>query len=394
MEFNFDKTTNEFLKTLILCAREQNIEIFFVGGIVRDNVLNIQNDEIKDIDLIVAHDAIKFAKTLEKKSSQIKIKSIHKDFSTVKIKYKNKCYDLASTRSETYPYSGCLPKVTDIGVDIKKDSTRRDFTINSLYCKLDIKNNKITYKLIDLDNIKGQKDIKSKTLRVLHDKSYIDDPTRIIRGLGFKYRFGFDFSEHDKELIEQYYNIINDDMRQNQSKDRILSVFKKVFDNEKQDKIFNEIIKKKYYKILYNDELNVDFKKINNIIKMFDLDDDNCPKSEQKAEFYYNIIKNEEIEKHDFGLLIEIEKFFSKLKKSQIAYYYYKTEDKSALDYSKLKKIELFISAKTLLEEGYAQGKIIGEILNDLLKEKFNNPKTLSTKEKELCWVRKNYPVI
>ena len=52
-------------------------------------------------------------------------------------------------------------------------------------------------------------DINKKVLKVLHDKSYIDDPTRIIRGLGFKYRFNFDFSSHDKKLIKEYLKNIN-----------------------------------------------------------------------------------------------------------------------------------------------------------------------------------------
>ena len=175
MEFKFDKRIENFLKIILKNAQKIGLRVFFVGGIVRDNILNIKTS---DIDILVLGNAIEFAKKLP---DEIKIASFHKDFCTVKVEYDNLQIDIASSRTELYPYSGCLPVLDSVGVSLEDDVLRRDFTVNSLYCELKLVNNVITYELIDLIN--GLADIKNKTLKVLHKKSYIDDPTRILRGL-------------------------------------------------------------------------------------------------------------------------------------------------------------------------------------------------------------------
>ena len=154
MKLNFDNEIENLLKLITKNAQEQNLRVFFVGGVVRDYFLNLEN---KDLDLILEGNAIDFSSKLP---PEIKIKSIHKDFATVKLQYKNSQIDLASTRVEKYPFYSCLPSVVRVGVDIKKDVARRDFTANSLYLELSIKNNEICYKLIDL--VDGVNDINKK----------------------------------------------------------------------------------------------------------------------------------------------------------------------------------------------------------------------------------------
>ena len=231
MNFQFDKKTNNFIKIILKNALSQQIRVFFVGGIVRDKLLNMPT---LDIDLLILGNAIEFSKTLPK---EIKIKSFHEDFCTVKLQYEDIEIDIASSRVESYPFSGCLPVVEEIGVKLEKDVLRRDFAINSLYCELGLFEDKISYKLIDL--VHGLDDIKEKKLRVLHNNSYIDDPTRIIRGLGFKYRFGFDFSCYDKELIEKYFQNVT---YSNMSIDRNKKVIKQVLNSSFQQEIFKELV--------------------------------------------------------------------------------------------------------------------------------------------------------
>ncbi len=371
MNFKFSKTTEDFLKIITKIAQTYNVRVFFVGGIVRDYYLK---KETVDIDLILEGDAIKFSKNLP---SEISIKSIHKDFVTVKLSYKEIDIDLASTRIEEYPFCGCLPKVTKIGVKIEDDTKRRDFSINSLYCEISVKDDELEYKIVDL--VDGINDIKTKTLRVLHNNSYIDDPTRIFRGLNFKYRFGFDFSNEDLKLIKTSLKNIN---LKNASTDRITEVFKKTLKSEFQDEIFRELIEKKYYKILFKSEIEVDFENIKKIISKFDLNKD------EKAEFYLKIFKDN-IELPAFLNEIDEYKYYLKLQNWQRAYIFYKTKNENVFIYPNIK---IFLTGKKLLELNYPKGKIIGEILDTILLEKLKNKNAFLNIQDEINWTQKHFP--
>lgn len=375
MKFNLDKKTIEFLKIILKNALEQNIRVFFVGGIVRDCLLK---SPIKDIDLIIEGNAIDFCENIK---DEIVIKSKHLDFATVKVEYKNLEIDIASTRKESYPFSGCLPKVLNVGVPIEQDVLRRDFSVNSLYCELKLINDKIEYHLIDL--VGGFEDIKLKQLKVLHNSSYIDDPTRIIRGVNFKNRFNFEFSEMDKKLINSY---LSDISYENRSEDRILDVFKMILSSEFKIDNFKEIVSKKYYKIL-NSTLNIpEFEIIQKNAKFFDLTYD------EFDEYFLNILCDKECLKFVFENKLQIYKTFKKFNNSKLAYYYLKTNDENVISYLKIKNIELNINGKTLVNLGYKQGKIYSEIMDELLLFKINNNKIL-TMEDEIEWVKTNYPI-
>ena len=373
MKFNFSKETEEFLKIIAKTAQTNNVRVFFVGGIVRDYFLNILNN---DIDIIVEGNAIELSK---KFPSEIVIKSVHGDFGTVKIEYKGTDIDIASTRTENYPNSACLPVIQDLGVNIKQDYIRRDFTVNSLYSEIILDNDVLKYELIDLAN--GVSDIKNKVLRVLHNNSYTDDPTRILRGLNFKHRFGFDFSENDKILINKYINSVNLD--DNASTDRIKEVFRIVLSNKYQAEIFKEIIDNKYYKILLNNDLSVDLTLIDNTLKEFDL---NC---EQKSYFYLNILLSKEIIMPEFKDKISKYKFYSSLNPLQQATLYYKTQDKDLISFS---NININIKGKDLINLNYKEGKTIGEILDAILAAKLDNPSIFSDLSDEINWVKKRFP--
>ena len=375
MNFKFNNKIEKFLKLITKNAQEQNLRVFFVGGIVRDKILNIPTF---DVDLLLLGNAIEFSKTLP---SQIKIKSIHEDFCTVKLQLDELEIDLASSRSESYPYSGCLPIVDEIGVTIEKDALRRDFTINSLYCELKLKNNDLFYTLADY--VDGLKDLENKTLKVLHNKSYIDDPTRIIRGLGFKYRFNFDFSEYDKELINQYLKNID---YSKMSHDRNLKVFKKVLDSKFQSEIFKEIVENKYYKIINKNDISIDFNLADKIFNIF------CIDMVSMSELYLKILLNEEVTSFGTLSLLETYKIFSKMQEIDLAYYFYKTKDESVLKFLSIKDIKLQVNGRDLINSGYKQGKIFSAIFDDLLSKKLENPSLFKNKKDELTWILKNYP--
>lgn len=372
MKFNFSKETEEFLKIITKTAQANNVRVFFVGGIVRDNLLNIVNN---DIDIIVEGNAIELSK---KFPSEIIIKSVHGDFGTVKIEYKGINIDIASTRTEKYPYSGCLPEIIELGVDIERDVKRRDFTVNALYSEITLIGNKLNYKLIDLTD--GVSDIKNKILRVLHKKSYIDDPTRILRGLNFKYRFGFDFSDVDKILISEYMKSIN---LENASKDRIKDVFQIVLSNKYQDEIFREIINNKYYKIISNSDLSVDFALLNKTLAGIDLN------IEEKSCLYSDILFSKEILLPEFKDKISKYKFYSNLNSVQKALLFYKTQDSDIILYTNIK---INLKGKDLINLNYKEGKTIGEILDAILTAKLDNPSIFSDLSDEINWVKNRFP--
>lgn len=154
--------------------------LYLVGGFVRDLILGVKN---LDLDFVVEADGIKFAQIL---TQRLKAKMIsHRRFGTATIilEHRNKI-DIASARSETYPKPASLPQVS-LG-SIKDDLKRRDFTINAMAINLSRKN---FGKLIDFFG--GESDLRYKRIRILHNLSFIDDPTRILRAIRFETRYNF-----------------------------------------------------------------------------------------------------------------------------------------------------------------------------------------------------------
>lgn len=188
--------------------KDQNL--YCIGGVVRDEILGLPSF---DIDLTYNGDAIKFAKNLP----NAEILQINEPFGTVRIKLDGKEIDIASTRNETYPQKGHLPVVNKIGCSLKEDVLRRDFTINAMA------KSTLTGEIIDYTG--GLNDIKTKTLRVLHDNSFIDDPTRILRMLKFAVRFGFEPDEHTQKLQNEYLSNINYDMSYKRLKKELMETF-------------------------------------------------------------------------------------------------------------------------------------------------------------------------
>ena len=164
----------------------QDKNLYYIGGIVRDEIMGISNI---DVDLTYEGNALEFSK-------KFNVIKVNPDFGTVRILYEGKEVDIASTRTETYPKRGHLPKVDKIGCPLSEDLKRRDFSINAIA--------KRTTDGEIIDYFDGLGDIKNNKLKVLHDESFIDDPTRILRGLKFSVRFGFELDEHTQILQEQY----------------------------------------------------------------------------------------------------------------------------------------------------------------------------------------------
>ena len=166
------------------------INAYLVGGSVRDL---LRGEENLDIDIVVEGDGISFAKTFGERL-HAKVRT-HERFGTAKIITDRLKLDVATARTEYYESPVSLPTVETSS--IKKDLYRRDFTINTLAVKLNLKD----FGLL-IDFFGGQRDLREKTIRVIHNLSFIEDPTRAFRAVRFSERFGFKLSKHTENLIK------------------------------------------------------------------------------------------------------------------------------------------------------------------------------------------------
>jgi tRNA nucleotidyltransferase (CCA-adding enzyme) len=163
--------------------------VYLVGGTVRDILLGEQSF---DVDIAVEGDAIELARALaEALDGRVRP---HEKFGTAVVLYGEEGrIDVVTTRTEFYDAPAALPTVEH--ATIREDLFRRDFTINAMAVSL---------KGDDLgrlvDPFGGRADLDSGVLRVLHNLSFIDDPTRIFRAIRYENRYGFRMDEHSAGL--------------------------------------------------------------------------------------------------------------------------------------------------------------------------------------------------
>jgi tRNA nucleotidyltransferase (CCA-adding enzyme) len=166
-------------------------QAFLVGGLVRDIFLKREN---LDVDVVIEGDGIKFAHEFAA-HHEVRVRS-HKKFGTVVMIFPDGFkVDVATARIEYYAFPAAPPSVEMSS--LKMDLYRRDFTINTLAVKL----NKRDYGTL-VDYFAAQKDIREKVIRVLHNLSFVEDPTRVLRAVRFEQRFGFKIGKLTLSLMK------------------------------------------------------------------------------------------------------------------------------------------------------------------------------------------------
>jgi len=191
MEERIDEKTLKRLVDIGILADEMGYHAYLVGGFVRDLLLRNEN---YDIDIVIEGDGILLAEEMAKRFN-VKIRP-HREFATAKAIYQDGFkIDIATARLEYYKAPATLPVVEHSS--LKLDLHRRDFTINTLAISL----NKNTFGQL-IDFFGAQRDIKEKTIRVLHSLSFVEDPTRVFRAIRFEHRFGFHIGKHTLNLIK------------------------------------------------------------------------------------------------------------------------------------------------------------------------------------------------
>ena len=166
--------------------------VFLVGGAVRDILLGERGF---DVDIVVEGDAIGFARVLA--AALGGHMHPHEKFGTAVVRYGDEQrIDVAAARTESYHAPAALPSVEH--ASLRDDLFRRDFTINAMAASL--KGEELGELL---DPFGGHGDLEAGRLRVLHDRSFIDDPTRILRGIRYENRYGFRMDEHTTTLARE-----------------------------------------------------------------------------------------------------------------------------------------------------------------------------------------------
>ncbi len=163
--------------------------VYLVGGTVRDILHGEPNF---DVDIAVEGDAIELARSLaDALGGRVRA---HRKFGTAVVLYgEEDRVDVVTARTEFYDAPAALPSVEH--ATIREDLFRRDFTINAMAVSL---KGEDFGRLVD--PFGGRRDLEAKTIRVLHNLSFIDDPTRIFRAIRYESRYGFQMDDHTQRL--------------------------------------------------------------------------------------------------------------------------------------------------------------------------------------------------
>ncbi len=172
-------------------AEERHLRLYAVGGFVRDTLLKRGTE---DLDLVVEGDSRELATSIARHFGGKVV--AHEKYMTATVRFPDGAkLDIARARREVYCRPAALPEVAES--DLKSDLYRRDFTINSLAIRLatDLQGSVI-------DFFGGLQDLEAGVIRVLHNHSFFDDPSRILRAIRFEQRLGFTIEPNTRQLMK------------------------------------------------------------------------------------------------------------------------------------------------------------------------------------------------
>ncbi len=175
---------------LLAAAHEHAGEVELVGGAVRDLLLGRVP---RELDVVIAGDVRAFAQNMTRRLEAGEV-THYERFETARVRWEAGEIDIAMRRSETYRSPGALPEVAEGSA--QQDLQRRDFTINAIAVELA---GEQPGRLRSVDG--ALEDLAAGVLRVLHDASFRDDPTRILRLVRYRSRLGFEIEPHTAALL-------------------------------------------------------------------------------------------------------------------------------------------------------------------------------------------------
>lgn len=186
---NLDPEITALLKMIGRRADLLKIKAYVVGGFARDLILGRPT---VDLDIVIEGDAVPFIKSWEKDNCRV---AVHGRYRTGTVVFPDgRKIDIATARREFYEYPVAQPTVSSDS--LKHDLYRRDFTINAMAISI---NSTSWGKLVDYFG--GRRDIQRRTLKVLHNLSFVEDPTRILRAIRLEQRLGFEIEDNTQRLL-------------------------------------------------------------------------------------------------------------------------------------------------------------------------------------------------
>ncbi|MGB9857249.1 MAG: CBS domain-containing protein [Dictyoglomaceae bacterium] len=386
----------EILQNIKEISSQLNVSVYAIGGFVRDLLLKYPN---MDLDVTIEGDIKPFLNSLiGKLKGKIRI---HEEFGTAEILLEDgRKIDIASTRQEYYEKPGALPQVerTSFWLDLK----RRDFTINTLALSL---NPDRWLEIIDLYG--GLEDLSRKELRVLHNLSFIEDPSRVLRGIRLEKRLDFSFEEKTFTLLK---DAISQGFLKKLSRERVKEEILLVLREPEPEKVWRRLEELEALSYLLPvKNLPTDFEEINKKLrKEKNLDSTSLQilnllseVEKEKAinwlkEYHFShkiiLLLNNYFEYKDKELDEETIKKLIDLPLELIFFLCLKSKDPKKvqilLKIKELKEKKIpYLKGKDIINMGIKPGKIVGEILKNLFIEHLKG--SIKSKEDEIEYLKK-----
>lgn len=418
IRFMKERLTPQMLETLEnvgKIANDLNFGAYIVGGFVRDLFLYRKNE---DADIVIEGDGIRFA---HKYAAMHKARCHpHEKFGTAVIIFPNGFkIDVASARMEYYRFPADLPTVEMSS--IKLDLFRRDFTINTLAIQL----NPGKFGTL-IDFFSAQKDIKEKTIRILHNLSFVEDPTRVFRAIRFEQRFGFTIGKLTSGLIE---NAVKMDFFKQLSGRRIFTELRQILEEENPAPAIQRLSDYDLLKFIHPSlrlgrKISAILNSIKNVLSWHDLlfleeeytrwtvyftalvsecsrdiTEEICDKLEI-AQRYRGIFCNERFDAErclyriQGGLPLKNSELYKNLSDFRVEILLYmmavtpNEEIKKAISYyfTQLRQIRPLIKGKDLKEMGIEPGPIYKKVLDAILEARMNSELKTYEEEKAFVW--------
>ena len=230
---SLDSSRLELLHILSYQASTLKMPLYLVGGVVRDMMLG---RKVNDFDLVLEGNSAEFAEYIVRRFGGKIL--VHPKFGTATWMPNDSTFrrlnvpvlqdlttplsfDLISARSETYEYPGALPTVQRSGIE--DDLRRRDFTINAIALRLDSEPFGELF-----DPLGGELDLAAGLIRVLHNRSFADDPTRMFRAVRYAVRYGFEIAPDTLSLMNEEARVVLSQL----SGERLRHEFDLIFEEE------------------------------------------------------------------------------------------------------------------------------------------------------------------
>lgn len=402
MHTQLPRNIYSLLKDISKSATKANMSVYLIGGIVRDIILGQPND---DIDIVVEGDGIAFAKQLHSDYGGKVI--LHENFKTATWTDESGLeIDITSSRLEFYERPAALPDVETS--TLKEDLYRRDFTINAMAIYL---NGDKFGQLIDPFN--GQLDLNEKKITILHNLSFVEDPTRILRAIRFETRFNFLMDGQTEKLSLQSIERISD-----LSANRIVGELKKILSEDNPVKSLHRLFELNFFEQFAIGEENeaLSCQHAKRLQALYSTHLENV----QPTWFNYFLIPFYEADnltvpeqfaltKRDINFLAEIRqlKTIQNLEKLQAVGEFHRdfkdyseagilfiisgksfNNEKIIIEYLKRrKKMPTLLTGKDLINQGLKPSNYFTEILSELDISILNNE--IKTKEEAVAWLKK-----